>query len=89
MQDVNDAYKAIKFGYFHVKLLCVAFVGTIANVLVTGTTAYLLPSAECDLNMNLIKKGFLNAMPYVGKFFKYFWYFHFISFGLCHFESVA
>ncbi|KAJ0173953.1 hypothetical protein K1T71_010099 [Dendrolimus kikuchii] len=66
MQDVNDAYKAIKFGYFHIKLLCVAFVGIIANVLVTGSTAFLLPSAECDLNMNLIKKGLLNATPYVG-----------------------
>lgn len=66
MQDVNDAYKAIKFGYFHIKLLIVAFVGTIANVLVTGTTSYLLPSAECDLNMNLMKKGLLNATPYVG-----------------------
>ncbi|KOB75194.1 putative synaptic vesicle protein, partial [Operophtera brumata] len=66
MQEINSAYKTCKFGLFHVKLLSIAFTGFIAGVLVSNTTSYLLPSAECDLKMSLVQKGILNAIPYLG-----------------------
>ncbi|KAG6458862.1 synaptic vesicle glycoprotein 2B [Manduca sexta] len=69
MQEINEAYKACKFGLFHVKLLVITFVGFVAGVAVSNTTAYLLPSAECDLKMSLVQKGLLNAMPYLGMLF--------------------
>ncbi|XP_075981464.1 uncharacterized protein LOC142980066 isoform X2 [Anticarsia gemmatalis] len=68
MQEINKALEACKFGRFHVRLLFTAFVGFIAITLVTNSTSYLLPNAECDLNMNLKQKGVLSAMPYFGMF---------------------
>ncbi|XP_022813802.1 uncharacterized protein LOC111364911 isoform X1 [Spodoptera litura] len=68
MQEINKAYELSKFGRFHVKLLFVSFFGCVASILVTNTTSYLLPIAECDLNMNLKQKGLLTAMPYFGMF---------------------
>lgn len=69
MQEINDAYKACRFGKFHIKLIGTSFVGTIAGVLVTSTTSYLLPEAECHLDMDLLDKGLLNAAPFIGKCF--------------------
>ncbi|KAG7301703.1 hypothetical protein JYU34_014680 [Plutella xylostella] len=66
MQEMDIALKECKFGLFHVRLLFTAFIAFIANVLVTTSSAYLLPTAECDLGMGLVHKGILNAMPYVG-----------------------
>lgn len=76
MKEIDAALIACTFGRFHIKLLSTAFVGFLAGILASSTTAYLLPSAECDLEMNLLQKGLLNAMPYVGKsnsypFYKY------------------
>ncbi|KAJ8717444.1 hypothetical protein PYW08_005843 [Mythimna loreyi] len=68
MKEINKAYEVCKFGWFHVKLLFVTFFGAIASILVTNTTSYILPIAECDLNMNLEQKGLLTAMPYFGMF---------------------
>ncbi|KPJ10444.1 Synaptic vesicle glycoprotein 2B [Papilio machaon] len=66
MQEIDLALKECGIGWFHVLLMTSSFVGLIAGVLVTNTTPYILPIAECDLNMNLIQKGLLNAMPYIG-----------------------
>lgn len=70
MKEINDALKACTFGKFHIKLLFIAFVGFVAGILASSSTAYLLSNAECDLHMNLVQKGLLNAMPYIGKVFK-------------------
>lgn len=74
MKEINDALKACTFGKFHIKLLFIAFVGFVAGILASASTAYLLSNAECDLHMNLVQKGLLNAMPYIGELFsaKYF-----------------
>ncbi|KAJ0173952.1 hypothetical protein K1T71_010098 [Dendrolimus kikuchii] len=69
MQEINMAYKACKFGLFHIRLLAISFVGYNAGVLVSNSTAFLLPSAECDLSMTLVQKGLLNAIPYLGTLF--------------------
>ncbi|KAI8419822.1 hypothetical protein MSG28_008460 [Choristoneura fumiferana] len=66
MQEIDDALKACTFGRFHIQMLATALVGLVASVLVSNSTAYLLPNAECDLRMDLLEKGMLNAMPYIG-----------------------
>ncbi|CAH0401446.1 unnamed protein product [Chilo suppressalis] len=69
MQEVNAALKECGFGIFHARLLLTSFIGIIASVLVSTSTSYLLPSAECDLHMDLVQKGLLNAIPYFGMLF--------------------
>ncbi|CAB3251085.1 unnamed protein product [Arctia plantaginis] len=69
IKQVDAALKACTFGYFHIKLLLIAFVGNIAGVFISTSTGYLLPVAECDLQMTLLRKGVLNAMPYTGMLF--------------------
>ncbi|XP_075981129.1 synaptic vesicle glycoprotein 2B-like [Anticarsia gemmatalis] len=66
LKEINAALKACTFGRFHIKLLFIAFLGFMSGVLVSSSTGYLLPVAECDLGMNLLQKGLLNAMPYIG-----------------------
>ncbi|XP_026495405.2 putative transporter SVOPL [Vanessa tameamea] len=66
MQEYDTALKACGFGLFHIRLLCTSFVGMASGIVITNTAPYILPIAECDLNMNLIQKGVLNAMPYSG-----------------------
>ncbi|XP_041984899.1 synaptic vesicle glycoprotein 2C-like [Aricia agestis] len=66
MQEVELALKECGFGKFHLQLLFSAFIAFVAGVIVTNSTPYILPVAECDLNMNLVQKGLLNASPYVG-----------------------
>ncbi|XP_068620534.1 synaptic vesicle glycoprotein 2A-like [Battus philenor] len=66
MQEVDLALKECGIGRFHVFLMSSSFIGLIAGVLVSNTTPYILPIAECDLNMNLLQKGLLNAVPYIG-----------------------
>lgn len=71
MQEVNLALKECGFGLFHIQLLCTSFFGCVAGIVVSNSTPYILPVAECDLNMNLVEKGVLNAMPFLGKFFSF------------------
>ena len=67
MEDVNLALKACGFGLFHMQLLCSAFVAVLSGMVMTNSTSFILPVAECDLDMNLLQKGLLNAAPYIGK----------------------
>ncbi|XP_047525421.1 synaptic vesicle glycoprotein 2A-like isoform X1 [Pieris napi] len=66
MGMVNLALKECGFGKFHLRLLFSSFVAHTAGVIATATTPYILPIAECDLDMNLVEKGVLNAIPYLG-----------------------
>lgn len=67
MQEVNSALEECGFGWFHIRLLLIAFVGYTCGVSLALTTPYILPIAECDLDMDLVKKGVLNAIPYIGE----------------------
>ncbi|XP_028161923.1 putative transporter SVOPL [Ostrinia furnacalis] len=69
MQEVNDALKKCGFGLFHIQILLSSFCALVSGILTSNTTSYLLPSAECDLKMNLVEKGLLNAIPYIGMLF--------------------
>ncbi|KPJ10445.1 Synaptic vesicle glycoprotein 2B [Papilio machaon] len=65
-EELDIALKECGFGWFHVLLLLASLIGLVAAQAVSSTTPYILPVAECDLNMDLIQKGFLNAIPFIG-----------------------
>ncbi|XP_041982885.1 synaptic vesicle glycoprotein 2B-like [Aricia agestis] len=67
MQILEDALTICKFGKFHWKLLAATLCATCASVLTVTTSSYILPAAECDLNMSAFDKGMLNAMPFIGQ----------------------
>ncbi|XP_059059585.1 synaptic vesicle glycoprotein 2A-like [Achroia grisella] len=69
IKQIDNALRACEFGRYHIQLLLTTLTGFVAGVAVSNTTSYLLPSAECDLNMSLLQKGFLNAAPYSGMLF--------------------
>ncbi|CAK1553073.1 unnamed protein product [Leptosia nina] len=66
MDEVNSALQECGFGWFHVRLLITAYIGYTSGVALAMTTPFVLPIAECDLDMTLLQKGVLNAIPYVG-----------------------
>lgn len=67
MQILEEALTLCKFGKFHLRLLAATFCCAIAIMSVTTTTSYILPIAECDLDMNIMQKGLLNGMPFFGQ----------------------
>lgn len=66
--DFEKAIAIAGFGRFNILLLLVAFPAAMASVVETAVISYILPSAECDLNLNLLDKGFLNAITYCGMY---------------------
>ncbi|XP_075156315.1 uncharacterized protein LOC142229627 [Haematobia irritans] len=64
--DFETAVKACGFGRFNILLLCVSVPAIMGNVFETAVVSYILPSAECDLSLDLIDKGILNAIVYSG-----------------------
>lgn len=65
--DFETAVKACGFGRFNILLLIVALPAVMATVIETAVVSYILPSAECDLSLDLIDKGILNAVTYCGR----------------------
>ncbi|KAI5645833.1 major facilitator superfamily domain-containing protein [Phthorimaea operculella] len=68
MQKLEDALVICKFGWFNVHLMVASFLSVLATTAVTTGTSFILPSAECDLSMDLRQKGLLNAIPFLGQF---------------------
>ncbi|XP_005183904.2 putative metabolite transport protein YwtG [Musca domestica] len=64
--DFETAIKACGFGRFNILLLVAALPAVMATVLETAVVSYILPSAECDLSLDLLDKGILNAITYCG-----------------------
>ncbi|XP_075157932.1 synaptic vesicle glycoprotein 2B-like [Haematobia irritans] len=64
--DFETAIKACGYGKFHILLLIVAMPAIMGTVYETGVVSYILPSAECDLSLDLLDKGLLNATTYCG-----------------------
>ncbi|XP_013186056.1 synaptic vesicle glycoprotein 2B [Amyelois transitella] len=67
MQILEEALLLGKFGKFHVRLMIATLAAVLASTAVTTTASYILPNAECDLNMTIMQKGLLNAMPFFGQ----------------------
>lgn len=66
--DFETAVVVSGFGRFNVLLLLVACPAAMASVIETTVVSYILPSAECDLNLDLVDKGVLNAVTYLGRY---------------------
>nr|XP_040223800.2 uncharacterized protein LOC120950102 [Anopheles coluzzii] len=64
--DFETAIAATGYGRFNYLLLLVAMPCCMTTVFETTTMSYVLPSAECDLNLTLADKGMLNAITYTG-----------------------
>ncbi|CAG4962435.1 unnamed protein product [Parnassius apollo] len=67
MAKLEDGLVLCKFGRFHIRLLFTSMAAAFASTMVTTTSSYILPMAECDLNMSIMHKGLLNAMPFFGQ----------------------
>lgn len=64
--DFETAIDTAGFGLFNVLLILVAIPAAMGTVYETSTMSYILPSAECDLQLSLLDKGVLNAITYAG-----------------------
>ncbi|XP_046420393.1 synaptic vesicle glycoprotein 2A-like [Neodiprion fabricii] len=64
--DFEDAVKATGYGLYNYLLLLAVLPGGWASFFDVTTMSYVLPSAECDLQLTLFHKGVLNAVTYAG-----------------------
>ncbi|XP_067643396.1 synaptic vesicle glycoprotein 2B-like [Eurosta solidaginis] len=64
--DFEKAMDAAGFGLFNFLLLSICTIAAFSTVFETSTMSYILPIAECDLEMTLFEKGSLNAATYAG-----------------------
>ncbi|KAL4713014.1 hypothetical protein ACJJTC_014648 [Scirpophaga incertulas] len=67
MEMLEEALILCKFGSFHVRLLLTTLVTSCVAMMVSTTTSYVLPNAECDLDMDNLQKGLLTSMPFFGQ----------------------
>ncbi|XP_063701896.1 synaptic vesicle glycoprotein 2B [Culicoides brevitarsis] len=64
--DFETAISETHYGKFNYFLLLVALPACLSSQFDTSTMSYILSSAECDLNLDLVDKGNLNAVTYGG-----------------------
>ena len=64
--DLDKALSTTGYGTFNVLLLMTALPVAWAGIFDTTTTAFLMASAECDLQLTYLRKGILVAIPFVG-----------------------
>lgn len=66
--DYETAVKASGFGRFNILLLLASCPAVMSSVMETAVISFILPSAECDLDLDLVDKGILNAISYCGRY---------------------
>lgn len=66
--DFETAISATGFGKFNIILFFIALPSTWSSEFDFTSTSYILPAAQCDLDLSLVDKGMLNAITYLGKF---------------------
>ncbi|KAL2733928.1 synaptic vesicle glycoprotein 2B-like isoform X4 [Vespula squamosa] len=61
-------YKRMRrsYGKFNYLLLLAVLPASCASIFSSSSTAYVLPSAECDLELTMLDKGLLNSMSFAG-----------------------
>ncbi|XP_058797414.1 synaptic vesicle glycoprotein 2B-like [Phymastichus coffea] len=64
--NFEEAVAATGYGKFHYLLYLAIIPASWASGFDTTAVSMILPSAECDLNLNLYQKGVLNAIVYAG-----------------------
>ncbi|XP_016989975.1 synaptic vesicle glycoprotein 2B isoform X2 [Drosophila rhopaloa] len=64
--DFETAIAECGFGLFNVFILCSAAPCLTAMVFSASALSYVMPSAECDLDLSIVDKGMLHAVTYAG-----------------------
>ncbi|XP_043489592.1 synaptic vesicle glycoprotein 2B-like [Polistes fuscatus] len=64
--DFERAICLSGYGKFNYLLLLAVLPASFASIFSSSSTAYVLPSAECDLELTMIDKGLLNSMSFAG-----------------------
>lgn len=65
--DFETAISACGFGVFNVIIIVCALPCLTSMVFSASVISYVMPTAECDLNLSVMDMGILNAMTYSGK----------------------
>ncbi|XP_046738742.1 uncharacterized protein LOC124407011 [Diprion similis] len=68
LHEFDEAIEATGYGLFNVLLILAILPGAWANFFDTTVMSYVLPIAECDLQITPFQKGMLNAAVYAGMF---------------------
>lgn len=66
--NFEDAIKATGFGKFNIGLFCVLISGGFAQIAEQTSLAYIIPIAQCNLNLSLEQKGLLVSISYTGEY---------------------
>ncbi|XP_043654637.1 synaptic vesicle glycoprotein 2B isoform X3 [Drosophila teissieri] len=64
--DFETAIAECGFGFFNLFILCSAVPCLTAMVFSASALSYVMPSAECDLDLSIVDKGMLHAVTYAG-----------------------
>ncbi|XP_072389101.1 synaptic vesicle glycoprotein 2B-like [Diabrotica undecimpunctata] len=62
----EEAIEKTGFGKFNILLVLAAICGIFAPIFETTTMSYIFAPAQCDLNLSLQDKGYLNCIAYAG-----------------------
>ena len=57
----------VGYGKFHIILLALCGWAVSSDAIEVLSVSFMLPSAQCDLDLDSNKKGWLNAIIFVGK----------------------
>ncbi len=68
MNNYEEALKRIGFGKFHYLILIVCGLANASDAVEILCVSFILPTAECDLNMSTADKGILNSMTFLGMY---------------------
>lgn len=64
--DFEEAMAATGYGRFNLLLMLIAWPCCMSAVYESACISYIIPIAECDLQLSLLDKGILNAIAYAG-----------------------
>ncbi|XP_050515583.1 synaptic vesicle glycoprotein 2B isoform X2 [Diabrotica virgifera virgifera] len=62
----EEAAKLIGFGKFNILLISLTVFGIFSHMFEAGSVSYILAAAQCDLNLSLQQKGYLNSIIFAG-----------------------
>ncbi|XP_072399916.1 synaptic vesicle glycoprotein 2C-like [Diabrotica undecimpunctata] len=62
----EQAVRKTGFGKFNITLMALTFFGICSPMFETTNMSYIFASAQCDLDLSLQDKGYLNSMVYAG-----------------------
>lgn len=72
--DFEEAIELTGYGRFHYLLLAICGLVSTSEEMDVISMSFILPSAQCDLNLNTYTKGWLNSIIFIGMMVgAYFW----------------